>query len=84
MPLLIHDAPEIISYTWAILNLTILAHYVLQDIKTLCYLEHVLYKLEMTRIAFKHHCLIDSKLCWPTFNYPKFHAINYFVWCIWD
>ena len=47
-------------------------------------MEHVLYTLEKTKIAFEYHRPIDSKLCRPTFNYPKFHAINHFVQCIWD
>ena len=47
-------------------------------------MEHALYKLEKTKIAFKYHLLIDSKLCQLTFNYPKFHAISHFGHCIWD
>ena len=46
------------------------------------YMEHALYKLEKTKIAFEHHRPIDSNLCQPTFNYPKFYAINHFVQCI--
>ncbi len=46
-------------------------------------MEHALYRLEMTKIAFKQHRPIDSKLCQPTFNYPKFHAISPFVQYIW-
>ncbi len=38
----------------------------------------------MTKIAFEQHWPIDSKLCQPTFNYPKFHTISHFVQCIWD
>ena len=48
------------------------------------YIEHALHKLENTKIAFEHHWPIDFKLCQPTFNYPKFYAISYFVQCIWD
>ena len=40
---------------------------------------HVLYKLEKTKIAFEHHRPINSKLCQPIFNYPKFYAISHFV-----
>ena len=47
-------------------------------------MEYALYRLEKTKIAFEHHRLIDSKLCQPTFNYPKFHAISHFIQCIWD
>ncbi len=61
-----------------------LAQYVSYDNETLRYIEHVLYRLENTRIAFEHHQPIDSKLCPPTFNYPKFHAISYFVQYICD
>ena len=52
--------------------------------KTLWYMEHALYKLKKTKIAFKHYRLIDSKLCQLTFNYPKFHAVTYFTRCIRD
>ena len=61
-----------------------LAQYVSHDDKTLRYMEHALYRLEKTKIAFEHHRPINSKLCWPTFNYPKFHAISHFVQCIRD
>ena len=61
-----------------------LAQYVLHDEETLYYIKHALYKLKKTKIAFKQYWPINSKLCRPTFNYPKFHAISYFVQCIWD
>lgn len=48
------------------------------------YMEHALYKLEKTKIAFEKHRPIDTKLYQPTFNYFKFHAINYFVQYVWD
>ncbi len=82
--LLIPDTPKAIQYIWTILDFTMLAQYVLHDEKTLCYMEHALYKLEKTKIAFKQRRLIDSKLCRPTFNYPKFQAISDFVQYIWD
>ena len=60
-----------------------LAQYFLHNNKTLRYMGHELYRLEKTKIAFEHYWPIDSKLCWPIFNYPKFHAISHFVQCIW-
>ncbi len=62
-PLLIHDAPEAIQYARVILDFTILAQYVLHDKETLRYMEHALYRLEKTKIAFEQHWPIDSKLC---------------------
>ncbi len=47
-------------------------------------MEHTLYKLKKTEIAFEHYRPIDTKLCQPAFNYPKFHAISHFVYCIWN
>ena len=47
-------------------------------------MEHALYRLEKTMIAFEHHRLIDSKLCQPTFNYPQFYAISHFIQYIRD
>ncbi len=61
-----------------------LAQYVSHNNKTLRYIQHALYRLKNTKIAFEYHRLIDSKLCRPTFNYPKFHAISQFVECIRD
>ena len=61
-----------------------LAQYVLHDEEMLRYMEYALYKLEKTKISFEQHRLINSKLCQPTFNYPKFHAISHFVQYIWD
>ena len=47
-------------------------------------MEHALYRLEKTKIAFEYYRPIDSKLCRPTFNYPKFYTITYFAQCIRD
>ena len=61
------------------LDFTMLAQYILYDHKTLRYIKHALYRLEKTKVAFEHYQPIDFKLCWPIFNYPKFHAISNFV-----
>ena len=82
--LLIQNGPEAIQCARAILDFTILAQYVSNDDKTLRYMEHALYRLEKTKIAFKHQWPIYSKLCRPTFNYPKFHAVTHFTQCIRD
>ena len=84
MPLPIHNATETIQCTQAILDFTMLAQYISHNNEILRYIEHVLYRLEKTKIAFEHHQPINFKLCHPTFNYPKFHTISYFVQCIWD
>ena len=47
-------------------------------------MEHVLYRLEKTKIAFDRPQSIDSKLCQPTFNHPKFPTISHFVQYIRD
>lgn len=39
-------------------------------------MKHTLYRLENTKIIFKHYWPINSKLCQPTFNYPRLHVIN--------
>ena len=82
--LLIHEDLETIQCIWAILDFIILAEYVLHDEKMLRYIEHVLYRLEKIKITFEQHRPINSKLSWPTFSYPKFHAISHFVQCIWN
>ena len=84
MPLLIQNAPEAIQCARAIFDLTMLAQHVSYDDETLRYMEHALYRLEKTKIAFEHHRPLDAKLCRPTFNNPKFHATNHFVQCIRD
>ena len=83
-PLLIQNAPKAIHCARAILNFTMLAQYVSHDDETLRYMEHALYRLEKTKIAFEHHWPIDSKLCRPTFNYLKFYAVTHFALCIRD
>ncbi len=77
--LLIHDALKTIQCVQAILDFIILAQYVLHNDETLRYMEHVLYSLENTKIAFEHHRPIDFKLYQPSFNYPKFYAISCIV-----
>ena len=83
-PLLIQNAPEAIQCAQAILDFMMLAQYVSHDDETLRYIEHALYRLEKTKIAFEHHRPIDAKLCRPIFNYPKFHATSNFIQCIRD
>ena len=47
-------------------------------------MEYALYRLENTKIAFKHHWPINSKLCQPIYNYSKYYAISHFVQYIRD
>lgn len=47
-------------------------------------MEHALYRLDKTKIAFENHCPINVKLFQPTFNYSKFYAITHFIKCIRD
>ncbi len=61
-----------------------LAQYVSNDEKTLHYIEHIFYRLEKTKTAFQQYRPINSKLCQPTFNYPKFYAISHLIQYIWD
>ncbi len=82
IPLLIHNALEVIQCARVILDFMILAKYVSYNDKMLRYIEHTLYRLEKTKIAFEHHQLIDLKLCQPAFNYPKLHVISHFVQCM--
>ncbi len=42
-------------------------------------MEHTLYRLDNTKVAFENHCPINAKLFRPTFNYPKFHALTHLV-----
>ena len=84
MPLPIQNAPEAIQYAQAILDFTMLVQYILHDDETLRYMEHALYRLDKSKIAFEHHRPTDSKLCRRTFNYPKFHAVTHFAQCIRD
>ena len=83
-PLLIQDAPETIHCARAILDFTMLAQYPSHNNETLSYIDHALYRLDKTKIAFENHRPIDAKLFRPTFNYPKFHAMTHFVKCIRD
>lgn len=53
MSLLIYDTPKAIQYAWVILNFTILAQYISHNNKTLLYMEHILYKLEKSKMAFE-------------------------------
>ncbi len=56
-----------------------LAQYPSHNNETLFYIDLALYKLDKTKIAFENRCSINAKLFWPTFNYPKLHAMTYFV-----
>ncbi len=61
-----------------------LAQYPLHDDETLSYIEHVLYRLDKTKIAFEYHRPIDAKLFQPNFNDPKFYTMTHFFKCIRD
>ena len=77
--LLIQDASETIHCTHVILELTMLTQYPLHNNKTHFIIDHALYKLHKTKIAFENYCPIDAKLFQPTFKDPKFHALTLFV-----
>lgn len=47
-------------------------------------MEYALYRLDWTKLAFENHWPIDPKLYPPTFNYPNFYVISYFVQCVQD
>ena len=76
--LLMQHAPEAIRSARVILNFTMLAQYSLHNNETLFYIEHSLYRLDKTKIAFQNHYPIDIKLFRPTVNYAKFHTMTYF------
>ncbi len=78
-PLLIQDVSKIIHCARAILDFTMLAQYPSHNDKTLSYMEHALYRLDITKIAFENHQPIDAKLFRPTINYPKFHTMIHFA-----
>ncbi len=61
-----------------------LTQYLSHDNETLSYMEHALYRLDKTKIAFENYRSINAKLFRPTFNYPKFHAMTHFLKCIQD
>ena len=82
--LLIQDELKTIYYACAIFDFIILAQYLLYNDETLFYIEHTLYRLNKTKIAFENYYLINIKLFQPTFNYPKFYAITHFIQYIWD
>lgn len=82
--LLIYNTPKTIHYAQTILDFTILIQFILHDMKVLRYIDHKLYRLEKTKIAFENQRQINLKLCQPTFNYNKFHAIRHFILDIWD
>lgn len=79
MLLLIHYILEAIQYVRNILNIIIIAQYILHDEETLCYIKYILYRLEKTKILLEQHQFLNFKLCWLAFNYPKFYLINHFV-----
>ena len=47
-------------------------------------MQHVLHRLEKTKIVFEQYWPIDVKICRPIFNYPKFYVTSHFIQCIWD
>ena len=60
--LLMQDVPKAIYCARAVLHFTMLAQYPLYDNETISYIEHALYRLDKTKIAFENHCPIDLKL----------------------
>lgn len=50
----------------------------------LCYIKHVLYRLEKIKIVCESYRFIDAKLHQLTFKDPKFYTISYFIQYIKD
>ena len=77
--LLIKNAQEVIHYVRVIFDFTMLTQYPLHNNEIFFYMEHALYKLNITKIAFENQYPINVKLFQLTLNSLKFHAITYFV-----
>lgn len=60
--ILIYDNLEVIQYPGAILDFIILAQYISHDDETLCYMEHILYRLKNSKIVFEYYWPINSNL----------------------
>lgn len=59
--LLIQDILKTIYYTCIVFDFTILAQYLLQDNKTLYYIDNTFHKINK-KITFKNYYVIDTKL----------------------
>ena len=60
--LTIQNATGILYCIYATLDFIILVQYLLHNNKTLFYINHALYRLDKTKIAFENHYSIDAKL----------------------
>ncbi len=67
-----------------IVNFILIVQYKTHDKETLRYLDHVLYRIDKTKIVFKVLHLVDKTTDESHFNFPKFYIITYYTSYIWD
>jgi hypothetical protein len=84
-PLLSTKVSEAMHCARAIIDFILLAQYKTHDDETLRYLEQALYRIDRTKVVFKRFRPINALLIATDeghFNFPKFHAMTYYSFCI--
>jgi hypothetical protein len=83
-PLLSSKEPGAMHCTRAIVDFILLAQYKTHDDETLRYLDHALYRIDKTKVAFKALRPVDKATDEGYFNFPKFHVMTHYMSCIRD
>src|SRR5271165_5003724 len=70
--------------TQAIVDFILIAQYKTYNSKTLCYIEHALYRINRMKVAFRALCPLDKFTNEGYFNFSKFYIMTYYTLFIWD
>ena len=83
-PLLSSKEPGAMHCAWAIVDFILIAQYKTHNEETLRYLDHALYRIDKTKVAFKALRPVDKVTDEGHFNFLKFHVMTHYTSCIRD
>ena len=83
-PLLSSKEPGAMHCAWAIVDFILIAQYKTHNEETLHYLDHALYRIDKTKVAFKALRPVDKVTDEGHFNFLKFHVMTHYTSCIRD
>ncbi len=67
-----------------IIDFILIAQYKTHDEETLCYLDHILYRIDKIKIVFKVLHPVDKTTDEGYFNFLKFYVMTHYISCIQD
>jgi hypothetical protein len=82
--LLSSKEPAAMYCAQTVVDFILITQYKTYNNKTLCYINHILYRIDRMKITFRTLCSIDKLTDKSHFNFSKFYIIIYYTLFIQD